>query len=151
MKDGMIGEIIGEGPCPVRVFHPFNVGGACGGGKRGVGCLLCLLFLIFALSHVWFHNPKLAGNLESKVGIQSGWGPSCGCNINLGPNLRKEAQLQTSNFAKLGSGLGSKSDYKLCYVKQFFTAQVGVKIGIELSAHDQVVQCVSFYIQQEWS
>ena len=75
-KDGMIGEIIDEGPHPVRVFQ---------------------------------------GNLESKVGTQSWWGPSCGCNIDLGPNLRKEAQLQTSNFAKLGSKLGSKSDHKLCY------------------------------------
>ena len=80
-----------ESSCPVRVFHPFNVGGACGGGRRGVSCLLHLFLLMFRLSHVWFHDPKLAGNLESEVGTQSWWGPSCGCDIDLGPNLRKEA------------------------------------------------------------
>ena len=51
-KNGMIGEIIDEGPHPVRVFHPFNVGGACGGGRRSISHLLHLLLLTFGLSHV---------------------------------------------------------------------------------------------------
>ena len=59
-KDGMIDEIIDEGPHPVRVFHPFDVGGACGGGRRGISCLLCLGLVM--------GDPKLAGNLESEVG-----------------------------------------------------------------------------------
>ena len=42
-------------------------------------------------------------------------GPSRGYDVDLGPNLRKEAQLRASNFVKLGSKLGSKLEHKLCY------------------------------------
>ena len=111
-KDGMISEIIDEGPCPVRVFHPFNLGAhVVAGGEASAAFFVSF----FSCLGVMSGNLKLVGNLESEVGTQSCWGPSCGCDVNLGPNLRKEAQLKTSNFAKLGSKLESKLDHKLCY------------------------------------
>ena len=88
-------------PHPVRVFTHSML------GVHVVveGEALAAFFICFfsCLGLVVSGDMKLAGNLESEVGTQSWWGPSCGCNIDLGPNLRKEAQLWTSNFAKLGS------------------------------------------------
>ena len=82
------------------------------GGEASAAFFVCFFS---RLGLVMSGDLKLAGNLESEVGTRSWWGPSCGCDVDLGPNLRKEAQLRTSNFAKLGSKLGSKSDHKLCY------------------------------------
>ena len=107
LKDGMISEIIDEGPCPVRVIHPFNVGGACGGGRRGVGCLLRLLLLMFGLSHVW----------RSEVGRQLG-------------ERSWDTKLVGSTlwlWRRFGSQLekrGPTSDFQLC--------KVGIKVVIKV-------------------
>ena len=108
-KDGMISEIIDEGPRPVRVFHPFDVGGVCGGGRRGISYLLHLLLLTLGLSHVW----------RSEVGRQLGeqsWdtklvGSKLWLQHRFGSHLEKRGPTSDFQCCKFGS----KLDHKLCY------------------------------------
>jgi hypothetical protein len=60
----------------------------------------------FELSHVWLHNAKLEGKLESEVGTQS-WVPVVVLTIDLDPNLK----TLYSQLCKVGIEVGRKLGY----------------------------------------